>query len=291
MAKAKDSYKIPTSLTSSYLDMEIALQKDAVGFKPMPVRIILFWIMGIFAWFYLMFQDASVFSAAPFWVNALFTLCWFGLIFVLALRDAQNKMQIEYVPALTKYIIKSNRVVKTRRTDDAGSFYGIVGIDSIEDNGLVNYSDGTFGYWYAVVGSASALIFDEDKDNIVTRVDNFYKKLQPDAEIEYITVKASQNVATQLAHLDAQQRALEFKDPDVNNLFKEQYMLLRDEVGEKFKSIHQYMILKGDNREALSALNSTLMSEVQSSSLMIKNCTPLYEEEILEILQNIYKGT
>ncbi len=290
MAKAKESYKIPTSLTSNYLDMEIAIQKDAVGFRPMPVRVILFWIAGIFIWFYLTFNGGSIFRESPLWVKILFSLAWFALVFVLANRDAQQRMQIEYFPALMKYIVKANRTVHTRRTDDAGAFYGIVGIDSIDNSGLVHYSDGTYGYWYAVVGSASALIFDEDKDAIVTRVDNFYKKLQPDAQIEYVTVKTSQNVATQLAHLDAQQQALEFADPDVNNLFVEQYKLLRDEVGQKFRSIHQYMILKGDNREALSSLNSTLLSEVQNSSLMIKRCDPLYEEQILTILKSIYRG-
>ena len=50
------------------------------------------------------------------------------------------------------------------------------------------------------------------------------------------------------------------------------------------------MIIKGDNKEALMRAKNVLQSEVENSSLMIKQCVPLYYDDIVEILKLIYSG-
>ena len=190
----------------------------------------------------------------------------------------KDKSYIKAEVLLNNTFIKSN------------DFYSIAGFMIDERTGLVTYPDGTFGYWYTVVGSASILLFDDDRTAILNRVDAFYRKLNTDAEICFITSKESQKVYRQIASLKRRYDALEAQDPDLLLIADEQFAILRDFVGGSFKSIHQYMILKGDNREALNQLKNIVQSEVENSSLMIKQCTPLYKDDINNVLRVIYKG-
>ena len=287
---AKESYKIPASLNEDYLNMEIALQnKDGMGLKPLAVRVILIWIISLFGIVYLCINENSIIAQAGFGMRLIFAIVWLGFTYVLTQMDKSHRMQIELIPTLLNYLQASNRVVITRKTANANGFYGIVGIDSIDkDSGLVKYIDGTYAYWYSVVGTASVLLFPEDQAAILDRVNEFYKKLQPDAEVCFVTTKEAQKVAKQLAHLMAQYKILEYKDRDIDALVKEQYDALKGFVGTEFKSLHQYMVIKGDNRESLSVLNNIVISEYENSSLMLKECVPMYAPQIDEVMNLIY---
>jgi hypothetical protein len=287
---AKEVYKIPASLDENYLNMEIALQsKDGVGLKPLPVRVILVWLLGLLALFYVVVNESSVIASAGMGVRVVFGITWLAFLYVLTQTDKSHRMQLELIPALLSYIQKSNRSIITRKTSNANAFYGVVGIESIDaDTGLVTYTDKTFGYWYSVVGTASVLLFPEDRNAILDRVNDFYKKLQSDCELVYVTTKEPQRIHKQTAHLMAQYKALEFKDPDIDDLVREQYDVLKNFVGKEFKSLHQYMVVKGDSREALSNVNNIIIGEYQNSSLMYKQCVPMYHDEICDVLHLIY---
>lgn len=286
----KESYKIPHSLTDNYLDMEITLQsKDGIGFQPLPIKVIMFWIVSCFALFYLLFNEKSWITEGGFLVSLLFAITWLALTYVLASFDKSRRMQAQLIVPLLSYLPKVNRRVMTRKTSNANPFYGIVNIKSIDEKtGRVEYTDGTFAYWYAVVGSASVLLFPEDRDAILNRVDSFYRKISSDCEIMFMTTKESQNVVRQKAHLIAQYKALEYSDPDIDDLVKEQYDVLENYVGGQFKSIHQYMMVKGDNKEALTQANNIVVAEYENSSMMLKQCVPLFKDEIESMLRTVY---
>ena len=286
----KSSYKIPADIDSNYLDMEIAIKKNDIGIRPTPVRVVLTCLLSIFGAFYLVFNNNSFIREGGVAVVILFLICWILMTLLIIHRDGTNRMQIEFLPALFAYVPKSARKVTTRRSSNANPFFGIVGIEDIDDKtGMVTYSDGSYAYWYAVVGSASVLLFPEDQEAILSRVDTFYKNMQSDCEIIYMTTREPQNVSRQLAHLIAQYKALNFKSADMNRLVEEQYTTLKDYVGKEFKSTHQYMILKGDNREALTAINNLVVMEAESSSLMFRQCVPMYKEDLITPLSLIYK--
>ena len=218
-----------------------------------------------------------------------FAVVWFLLIYVVTVVDRSHRMQLEYLPTILNYIQHSNRHVLTRRSSHAGPFMGIVGIESIdEQTGLVTYLDGSFGYWFNVVGTASVLLFPEDRDAIIDRVDDFYKKIGCDCEIGFMTARSAQKVVKQQAHLIAQYKALKYKDPDIDMLVNEQYDVLTKFVGKEFKSIRQFMYIKGDNREALSGINNIVNAERSSSGLMFRQCVPMYKEDIEEALHLVY---
>ncbi len=287
---AKDFYKIPASLDENYLNMEIAIQsRDGVGLKPLAVRVILVWLASLLGLVYLCLNGKSIVAEAGVVMRIIFAIVWIGFTYVLTKMDKSHRMQIELIPALLIYIQKSNRTVITRKTSNGNAFYGIVGIESIDDkSGMVKYIDGTYAYWYSVVGTASVLLFPEDRNAILDRVNEFYMKIQSDCEIIYVTTKEPQRIHKQTAHLMAQYKALEYKDKDIDELVKEQYDVLKNFVGKEFKSLHQYMVIKGDTREALSVINNIVMSESQNSALMLKQCVPMYRPEIEEVLKLIY---
>lgn len=286
----KESYKIPASLDESYLNMEITLKnKDGIGLKPLPVRVVLIWVASILGMCFLVLNSSSPIAQAGGFVRFLFAVLWILFSILMTRVDDARQMRIELVPSLMNYLPKGNRNVYTRRSNSPGPFYGIVGIEDIdEDTGIVRYMDGTYGYWYSVVGSASILLFPEDRSSILSKVDDFYKKLQTDCEIIFVTTKEPQKVIRQQAHLTAQYNNLGYTDPDIDKLYKEQFNILKDYVGKEFKSLHQYMILKGDTREALSVTNNIIKSECENSKLVFKECMPLYREDIEGVLRTIY---
>ena len=86
MAKVKNTYKIPASLDSSYLDMEIAVQnKNGVGLRPLPVRVLLVWLIGIIAGFWFVFSGGSPLGKSGIGLKILFAIVWILFLFVMHL--------------------------------------------------------------------------------------------------------------------------------------------------------------------------------------------------------------
>lgn len=286
----KHSYKVPESLDSNYFDVEIALKtNDGMGIKPVPIKIILAVLISVITCFYLLTNGTI--GAASGSQKFLFFILWTALSVVLISYDKSKQMKLQLVPVLLNYIPKASRHVLTRKTVRANEFYHILGIEKIdEDNGWIQFADGTYGYMYLVVGSASILLFEADKEAILNRVDTFYRKMGLDYENIYITVKEPQRTHHQIANLKRQYDAMEIRDPDLEMLFDQQFNILKHRVGDECKSIHQYMIIKGDNKEALTVSKNVLQSEVENSTLMFKQCTPMYYDDIIDIFGPVYKG-
>lgn len=285
----KQSYKVPESLDSNYLDVEIALKtNDGMGIKPVPIKVILTVIASALLCFY--FVSNGMVSKASGLQKFLFVVLWIALSFVLISYDKSKQMKIQLVPVLLNYIPKANRQVFTRKNVKANEFYYLLGIDKIDKhNGWISFLDGTYGYMYHVVGSASILLFEADKEAILERVDIFYRKMGLDYENIYITVKEPQKIHHQIANLKRNYDAMEIRDPDLEALYDQQFNILKYQVGREHKSIHQYMIIKGDNKEAQSVAKNILQAEVENSALMFKQCTPMYYDDIISVFGPIYK--
>lgn len=287
---AKQAYKIPFDLNASYADMEIAIRtKDGIGFKPAPMRNVLAYVIGFLSCFWIIRNTVMGASALP---NQIFFAGIYIIgVFMLCKRDPTQRMQASLIGPLLNYIPHKSRVVMTRSNQNAAPFYQLVGIERVDKkSGLIVFADGTFGYMYRVVGSGSILLFDADKNAILDRVDAFYRKMNTDAELVFLTIKSSQAVYKQLAALKRTYDNLEVRDPGLLACAEEQFDVLKNFVGGSFKSLHQYLILKADNREMLSQTKNLLQSEVENSSRMIKRCVPLYYDDIVSVLSTIYKG-
>lgn len=285
---AKMSYKIPSDLNKTFTDMEIAISNsDGVGIKPLPMRVI---IMYVFSGLICFWSVTNTFiGQGPVIVWLSFIIVWVILTFVLARYDSTKQMQAQLIPAFMEYIPKSNRYLITRTSSKATSFYQLVGIESVSSDGFIRYIDGTCAYAYRVVGSASILLFDSDRNAILDRVDMFYRKFPPEAEIITVTDKESQKIYHQINALQERYDNLQVRNPDLLNLLYEQHDILENDIGGHYRSIHQYMLIKADNEEMLIAAKNVLQSEVENSGLMIRKCVQLDREDVFEFLSQIYQ--
>lgn len=287
---AKDRYKISDTLDKSMGDMEISLQSsDGIGARPMPIKIILMYALSIILWF---FAVAKTFIAdGGIGLIIVFSALWFALTALLLHRDKTGLPQASLVVSMLNYLPKNLRYVVTRNNAPAKDFYTIAGIEDIDgEKGLITFTDGTYGYMYRVVGTGSILLFDEDRKAILDRVDSFYKKMKPEYELIFITSKEAQKIYRQVARLKERYDNLDFNDPELRAVADMEYNYLKNVVGGSFRSIHQYLIIKAENTEALTVGKNMLQSEVENSSYMFKQCTALFGNDIYDVFRTIYKG-
>lgn len=289
MAMVKSNYKIPGSLDQSFLDHEIDLSGGGTNFGMLSLKVILFWVCSILLLFWVV--SSTFVASSAWWMIALVIIWWLAATAFFG-RTGGTKGTKEMVfmrlPALINYIPAAARTVYTRTSSKPGPFYSIVRMKDLDETGFIEWSDGTVGQAYMVVGSASVLVFEEDKAAMIARVDQFWRKAEPDCEFIQITTKEPQRVYRQLAHQERINQALEVRDPELVGLINERTEVLRGYVGSSFNSIHQYLVVKADNREALQRAHSMLESEVEQSSLMIKQATMLDDEDAYDMFGVIY---
>lgn len=286
----KQSYGIKTPMLSTAMDTEITLQKDGVGLRPLPIKFVIITIIS--GCLCLAAVQTDLVSVGNIFQKAVFVCMWIMMTVLLFLSDKTKRMNVMNILSLLEYIgIKSNRKIVTRQTLPAAPMLEISNIKSIDKTGTITFVDKHYGYMYRVTGTASVLLFDEDKNNIINAVDNFYRKIDSNTEFIFITLKEPQKVYYQAAAIKNRYDNLHVYDKDLNDLCNNQLEMLREVVGKKYRSIHQYMIIKADSMETLTAAKITLQSELDTSSLYIKRCMPLYADEILEVLSSSFTSS
>ena len=283
---AKSIFKIPSSLERSVLDHEIVLSGGGLQLKPLPLKVIGFWILSIFTLYWLLMN--TFLKSSDWYLQGLIITWWLLATAFFGNYSKTKELNLRSVPALLNYLPRSARLVSTRTSDDASAFYSIAGIDGIDDSGFITWGDGTVGQVYQVVGAASVLVFSNDKTAILDRVDAFYRKVDTTAEFIWLTTKEPQRVYRQLANLENRNRSLKIDDPELFELMQEQHSILTTYVGGSFTSIHQYLVIKADNLEALRRAHTVVRAEAEESALMIKQLTQLDGEDTREMFKNFY---
>ena len=286
---AKERYIVPVSLDRTILDHELSLSSNSMRLKPLPMKVIFAYIGSIMVLMWLL--TGTPLKGASFGYLVLILVWWIAATAYFAAYSKTKEMRGEMIMALIDYLPKTARKVLTRSDSSPGQFHSIVGIKDVDEKtGFITYADGMVGHAYAVVGSASCLLFDQDRDAILNRNDRFYRKLEPGVEWVFITTKEPQRVHTQIATLEKRNRRLSPKarDPELVALMDEQYQSLKSYVGASFFSIHQYLILIARNEEDLRKAHNLLDSEAGDSSLMFKEVTMLTYDETMDLLRTHY---
>lgn len=284
---AKRSYRIPVGINRSYLDHEMSIGRGDV-IPPITLGQLGFMIAGFFVVVWVVM--ASPLSAASFGWKALFVVWGALTVLYLGSPTRTKELKIANVLPLLSYLPASARKVMTRRSSDPSHFGQIVGIEKIAEDGRITFADGSVGQTYTIVGSASYLLFDQDREDILDHVDAFWRKVDTNCEWIWITTKEPQRVDYQVATLEQRNLALEVRDPDLVALLQEQYDILAEHVGGRYSSIHQRLILKGKNPDALRRGHLILQAEVEGSALMMKEATMLDREETEAVLKVFYQG-
>lgn len=286
---AKERYIVPVSLDRTILDHELSLSSNSMRLKPLPMKVIFAYIGSITVLMWLL--TGTPLKGASFGYLVLISVWWIAATAYFAAYSKTKEMRGEMIMALIDYLPKTARKVLTRSDSSPGQFHSIVGIKDVDEKtGFITYADGMVGQAYAVVGSASCLLFDQDRDAILNRNDRFYRKLEPGVEWVFITTKEPQRVHTQIATLEKRNRRLspDARDPELVALMDEQYQSLKSYVGASFFSIHQYLILIARNEEDLRKAHNLLDAEAGDSSLMFKEVTMLTYDETIDLLATHY---
>lgn len=283
----KQSYGIKTPMLSTALDTEITLQKDGVGLRPLPIKFVIITVVS--GCVCVGAVQSDLVAVGNIVQKFIFVCLWIAMTVLLFMTDKTKRMNLMSIVSLISYLtVPSNRKIITRRNVPATPMLDMCNVKGIDDTGTIKFADKHFGYMYRVTGTASVLLFDEDKNNIINAVDNFYRKIDPNVELIFISLKESQKVYNQAAAVKTRYSRLKVSDPDLKDLCNNQLTMLRDVVGSKYQSIHQYMIVKADSLETLTAAKITLQTELDTSGLFIKRCIPLYGDEILDVLSTSY---
>ncbi|PZU04655.1 MAG: hypothetical protein DI630_00635 [Gordonia sp. (in: high G+C Gram-positive bacteria)] len=283
----KSSYKIPVSIDRSRLDHKITLQAFQLKSKPISIKIILYWVLFVFVTAWIVLQ--SPLSSAPWLVLVLLVIWMTVTAAVLGKHTKTGDMKFMQIPALLEYIPTRQRKVMTRMNSKPYGFLSIVGIKDVEASGIIRYVNDDVGQLYSVVGSASALLFESDRNAIVRRVDNFHQKIDTGASWCYLTTKESQRVFQQIAAVEHQNRALRHRDPELLALEQEKLDVLINDVGGQFSSLHQYLLVRAATMKELKNAHRVLRAERESSSLMFRRCELLNGTDGLDVLRSVYQ--
>ena len=282
-------YAIRASLNRSFWDHEITLPAAGFQMKPLPLKVILFWVGSLFFIFWVVTNTPV--QKANYFLLGLIVVLWVILTGFFAQTTDTKELKARLLPVAVNYAKKENREVLTRQSSHPYEFYAIVGIKDLDmQTGLISYQDGTFGQMYLVVGTASRFLFESDETAILNRYNAFWKKVDTDCEFCTITTFEPQRVYRQVAALEERNKNLQNRDADLRRLLKEEYEILVKSVGGSFTSIHQYLLLKGDNMDALRGGHTVVASEAENSSLIFKQCVMLDGKDTLEALKTIYSG-
>lgn len=283
MAKAR--YKWPKDLAMTSLDIEVPLQtSEGAGLKrPITLRVILLFLASFLI---CAFTVTSTIIENSIFSQIFFVVGWI-VCSVMAIRpDLSGQLGI-YKVALIPDCLPKKRSILTRRNSNASDFYYLSDIDSIdEEQGRIRFVDGSFGYAYRVNGSASILVFDDDRDNILDTVANFYAGMGTEYEFIWITRVEAQRVDQQVAAMT--QRINAEPDPEVRALGLAARDTLQHTIGTTTKSRSQYLIIKGYTEEGLEQGLMRLQREVSSSTQMISRCTALYDDDLHDLLASLY---
>lgn len=286
---AKQHYGIRASIDRSWLDAEINISGGGWQLKAMPIKQVFFYLGAGLALIWAI-SATWIKNSGPFFITA-FVLWGLFAMFYLGALTKTKQLRVLTIPPLISYLPSTARNVITRRSSNPTGFYSLVNIDHIEDDGVIHFSDGSFGQTYAVVGSASYLLFDEDRFEILNRVDAYWRKVDATCEHIFITTKEPQRIYRQVAALEERNRNLEIRDPDLLALQNESFGILQEHVGGKFTSIHQYLILKGKTADSLKRGHNILQAEVEGSSKMIRDAALLNGAETITMFKTFYQGT
>ena len=285
-------YKIPESLDKNYGDTQIALTTSkGLAMRPLPIRVIGGFVAGFLVVVWLMTNSFMIYSSLK--IRLLTGCILLYLIYMLLWPDHTGESQYSLISALISYLPKAHRNVYVRRTQPANNFMHVSGISQIyPKHGLIRFTDGSFGYAYRVVGNASVFLFNEDRDMVLNRVDNYYRNMKPDYTLIYLSAKEPQHVGTQLERMKKRFAKLQRKGQatkDLAAIANMEYRMLHDEIGQHFRSINQYLIIKAPNPEALTTGKALLIAECQSEK-MFKEADALFDKELERMLADIYQG-
>lgn len=304
----KKSYKIPQPLGMSKFDKQIAIVSNRdLGIYPVKVRTILIIVFSVVAYFIIIMF--SILSGASFLTKLVFTLGYIILACLFTMEDATGLAGYERLFAVPHYISKQYKEVYTRKHNDASGMVNILNSPAelddgeainrnngneeyfITDDGVVKFKGSMKGYavFYEITGSASQLLFDDDKEDIIDAVDNFYRKFDGIYQFGIQTSKSAQKTNVQVNYMRIKKNRLKVQRLTELEKMAQSNIDTLERVAKIHNAIHQYGFVTASNLEQLQAGMGLVESEAAKSDLVFKRARRLSRDETIEAMAGVYK--
>lgn len=281
-------FKLPFSLNVNQLDLAINLSsKNGIQFKrQVTLRVLLIAMLGFLLYLVLVLKTPMGISGGVLGL-IIWSVGYIWILFKICTPTLTKQVGMSEIMPMLKYLDGRNRKVTTKKIsfkDEVESLIGIVNVD--EDTGLIEFNTGEIGYVYEVIGNASILMFDDDRDRVLQGTRNFYRKITPNVSIIFDYVTQPQKVDRNVQHVIGQFDDLQYQSKGLKDLLVNQAAVLDNFVGQQFKSMHQFMIVRAKDRDSLNDLENWIAIQMETNFL--KSCRGLSGTDTLEYLKDMY---
>lgn len=294
----KARYVIPYNLYTSPWNVRTKLKDEKTGVgsdKKFTIRGIFTCGLSILGYIFLVMNSGLSKILSPFsgsWLGTiLFTIGYAGFGY-FSLREISIPEQWGYnvFKPLLRYLNNYHRLELPTTAD---SYYlngtRITGMIEPTDDGYLRFTDGSYGAVFKIVGSASNNAFSVDRAASIDSFSNFLRTLPLNTTIGFITNAGGQKVTMQMDHLlDVYAHE---KDLLILQYINEEIHELGDYVQGKFYSLHQYMLIRGDDYNALkNAIEQIQLYIDQDKGQIINYYQTPSPDELYHLCQQIYTG-
>lgn len=289
--KAKQRYSIPNSIDVNALDMPFSLRRGSVGpKKPVTVGLILLiiFVAGLYAYL------AQYFLKNEFGIIYVVGFSIFYWIFAVSMirRGRTNERGYRWLmPTINYWFSGSSRFIVTRghagERDIMKLKFQIPVETWDEQSGLVTFTDGSVAYLIDVIGNGSRSLFQDDIDRIIGTFETYLEQLKLGTSISVVSRQASQDTTIQRQSLEEKRRVN--ANQTVDYLIARNVEMLSNFVETRFKSIHQYIVLRARNVETLQEEYQWLLTQYNED--LFRQMEMLKNDKLTERLRNFYNLT
>lgn len=292
LAADRNLFAIRSTLAESALDTVITFggQNSTIQIrKEFTVKSVLLLAVGLVSFMTLvttsMIRDGGIIG------TGLFSIGYILLVWEIAKTTPTRDLAIDYFPVLINYLPHSQREISFRRTAPSYPITMLTGIKDIAEDGLIRFGNDDIGQVFEVVGSASSLMFNRDKQQVVQDARLFYRNVSPLTSMTIDTIAMPQRVKLQLQATDWQKQHLSLKNSPLSNLLDNERKVLELHVGKKFSTYHQFMIVRSVNTDEMGIFLEWLKGTIDSRSMYLKDIRPLdTKKETVDYIHGIFSN-
>lgn len=288
----RESFSFRIGLNDSIMDMVInpTSDKSVIQIKrEITVKSMLFMVLAVVLAFFL-YSQTFLYSGGI--LGDLVFLAGYGWFTYLLVSPTDTRlMGYNLLRPITRWFNKAYRIISTRAVAPAAPFSALLGVKGVTEDGMIVFNNDDVGEVFELVGNASILTFKQDRETILDGVRTYYKNISPNVNLIYDSATAPQRVKVQLASKDYQLEHLGIPSKSLRRLILYQRAYLKEVIGQQFKSLHQYVVVRGRAKDDLEIYNEWLNAQVNGSGntgVYVKSYRRLGYAETMGYLKNIF---
>lgn len=280
--RVKEFFTIPFTLNNSRGDAIFILFKRSIS-----VRTISFVVIVMFANFGLKraipaLSHGGIVRPIMFLI-AIDILAW--LLFATRIKTGLTGFKLFRI-AKTHLLKFQGQSVTFDKTTPLSTVADYIPIKEILKDDTLVFEDGSKGRLIPIIGYASTNMFVSGKIETIDAFQNALRTADNDTTQFLLTVVSGQNVGNQVRTLmNSYEKET---NQTIRQWYRDEIRKLTDYVDGQFDTLHQYILFKYPNEDALQGTLTWLQELMTSGSLTFAIQDIPKGDEVLEILRNIF---